>query len=122
MGTIVFWAFRVMVGLGGLLLLVMLLFLWYQWRKKGEFPRWLMHAGLWSIPAVYLAGQAGWAVAEVGRQPWIIQDLMPVNVALSELPASNVAITFVLFLVIFTALLVAEIKIMCNAIKKHEAK
>lgn len=118
---IVFWAFRIMVGLGSALLLVLLLFLWYQWKKKGEFPRWLLHAGLWSIPAVYLAGQAGWAVAEVGRQPWIIQDLMPVNVAISELPSSNVAITFFLFLIIFTALLIAEIKIMCNVIKNHKA-
>lgn len=117
---IVYWAFRVMVGLGSALLLVMLLFLWYEWKKKGEFPRWLLHAGLWSIPAVYLAGQAGWAVAEVGRQPWIIQDLMPVNAAISELPSSNVMVTFIIFLAIFTALLIAEIRIMCNVIKKTE--
>ncbi|MBR1732957.1 MAG: cytochrome ubiquinol oxidase subunit I, partial [Alloprevotella sp.] len=118
---IVFWAFRVMVGAGGLLLLVMLLFLWFEWKRKGEYPKWLLHAGLWSIPLVYIAGQAGWAVAEVGRQPWIIQDLMPVNAAISELPSSNVIVTFFLFLLIFTALLIAEIKIMCKAIKNHEA-
>ena len=119
---VVYWAFRIMVGLGSALLLVLLLFLWYQWKKKGEFPRWLLHAGLWSILAVYVAGQAGWTVAEVGRQPWIIQDLMPVNVGISELPSSNVAITFFLFLIIFTVLLIAEIKIMCNVIKNYQAK
>ncbi|MBR6375514.1 MAG: cytochrome ubiquinol oxidase subunit I, partial [Alloprevotella sp.] len=119
---VVYWAFRIMVGLGSALLLVLLLFLWYQWKKKGEFPRWLLHAGLWSIPAVYIAGQAGWTVAEVGRQPWIIQDLMPVSVGISELPSSNVAITFFLFLIIFTVLLIAEIKIMCNVIKNYQAK
>lgn len=119
---VVYWAFRIMVGLGSALLLVLLLFLWYQWKKKGEFPRWLLHAGLWSILAVYIAGQAGWTVAEVGRQPWIIQDLMPVNVGISELPSSNVAITFFLFLIIFTVLLIAEIKIMCNVIKNYQAK
>ena len=117
---VVYWAFRVMVGLGSALLLVMLLFLWFEWKKKGEYPRWLLHAGLWSIPAVYLAGQAGWAVAEVGRQPWIIQDLMPVSAAISELPSSNVMLTFFIFLAIFTALLIAEIKIMCNVIKRTE--
>jgi cytochrome d ubiquinol oxidase subunit I len=111
-----------MVGLGSALLLVLVLFLWFDRKKKGELPRWLLHAGLWSIPAVYLAGQAGWVVAEVGRQPWIIQDLMPVNAAISELPTQNVMITFFIFLFIFTALLVAEIKIMCNVIKRHEAK
>ncbi len=119
---VVYWAFRIMVGLGSALLLVLLLFLWYQWKKKGEFPRWLLHAGLWSILAVYVAGQAGWTVAEVGRQPWIIQDLMPVSVGISELPSSNVAITFFLFLIIFTVLLIAEIKIMCNVIKNYQAK
>ena len=119
---VVYWAFRIMVGLGSALLLVLLLFLWYQWKKKGEFPRWLLHAGLWSILAVYIAGQAGWTVAEVGRQPWIIQDLMPVSVGISELPSSNVAITFFLFLIIFTVLLIAEIKIMCNVIKNYQAK
>ncbi len=119
---LVFWAFRIMVGLGSALLLVLVLFLWFDRKKKGELPRWLLHAGLWSIPAVYLAGQAGWVVAEVGRQPWIIQDLMPVNAAISELPTQNVMITFFIFLFIFTALLVAEIKIMCNVIKRHEAK
>lgn len=119
---VVYWAFRIMVGLGSALLLVLLLFLWYQWKKKGEFPHWLLHAGLWSIPAVYIAGQAGWTVAEVGRQPWIIQDLMPVSVGISELPSSNVAITFFLFLIIFTVLLIAEIKIMCNVIKNYQAK
>lgn len=117
---IVFWSFRIMIALGGALLLVMLLFLWYG-RKKGDLPRWLLHAGLWSIPAVYLAGQAGWAVAEVGRQPWIIQDLMPVSAAISELPTQNVALTFFIFLAIFTALLVAEIKIMTSVIRNHKS-
>lgn len=119
---VVYWAFRLMVGLGSALLLVMLLFLWFDFRKKEKYPKWLLHVGLWSIPAVYVASQAGWVVAEVGRQPWIIQDLMPVGVAISELPSANVVVTFFLFLIIFTALLVAEIKIMCNAIKSHEAK
>jgi cytochrome d ubiquinol oxidase subunit I len=119
---IVFWAFRVMVGLGSLLLLVMLLFLWFEYKKKPQLPRWLLHAGLWSIPLVYLAGQAGWAVAEVGRQPWIIQDLMPVNAAVSELPTGNVMLTFFIFLILFTALLFAELRIMINAIKNHKSE
>ena len=119
---IVFWAFRIMVGLGSLLLLVMLLFLWFEYKKKPQLPRWLLHAGLWSIPLVYLAGQAGWAVAEVGRQPWIIQDLMPVNAAVSELPTGNVMLTFFIFLILFTALLIAELRIMINAIKNHKSE
>ena len=120
--AVVYWAFRVMVGVGSLLLLVMLLFLWFEYKKAPQLPRWLLHAGLWSIPLVYLAGQAGWAVAEVGRQPWIIQDLMPVNAAVSQLPTGNVMLTFFIFLILFTTLLIAELRIMINAIKNHKSE
>ena len=71
-----------------------------------------------SIPLGYLASQLGWVVAEVGRQPWAIQDVLPVNAAISNLSASSVIITFFLFLILFSALLVAEIRIMLNQIKK----
>jgi cytochrome d ubiquinol oxidase subunit I len=54
----------------------------------------------------------------VGRQPWAIQDVLPVQAAVSALPTSSVVITFFLFLALFTALLVAEIRIMLNQIKK----
>ena len=67
---------------------------------------------------VYVAGQAGWIVAEVGRQPWTIQDLLPVGVAVSQLSPMNVMITFFLFVVLFTLLLAAEVRIMCKAISQ----
>ncbi|MDO4929718.1 MAG: cytochrome ubiquinol oxidase subunit I [Bacteroidales bacterium] len=114
---LVYWSFRVMVGVGCLLLLVLLLVWWYGRQNRLEQNRWLLHAGLWSIPLVYLASQAGWIVAEVGRQPWAIQDLLPVNAAVSSLSAGAVITTFVLFLIIFTVLLIAEVRIMCRAIK-----
>ena len=68
---------------------------------------------------VYVAGQAGWIVAEVGRQPWAIQDLLPVGVAVSQLSPSQVMITFFLFLALFTLLLIAEVRILCKAIASH---
>ena len=70
---------------------------------------------------VYIAGQTGWIVAEVGRQPWAIQDLLPVNAAVSQISPSGVITSFVLFLIVFTVLLAAEVKIMCKAIKEHQA-
>jgi cytochrome d ubiquinol oxidase subunit I len=60
---------------------------------------------------------SGWIVAEVGRQPWTIQDLLPTVAAVSNIDASAVQITFWLFAIIFTALLIAEIKIMLKQIK-----
>lgn len=116
--TLVYWAFRVMVGAGCLLLLVLAAMLWYGRGGRLAAKRPLLMAGLWSIPLVYLAGQAGWVVAEVGRQPWAIQDLLPVNAAVSQLSPASVQTTFWLFLVLFTVLLVAEVRILCGAIRK----
>ena len=59
---------------------------------------------------------------QVGRQPWIIQDLMPVNAAVSQLPTGNVMLTFFIFLILFTTLLIAELRIMINAIKNHKSE
>jgi cytochrome d ubiquinol oxidase subunit I len=114
----VFWAFRLMVGLGMLLLLELLVVGFLAWKDKLSGKKWLLVAALCCIPLVYICGQAGWIVAEVGRQPWTIQGLLPVNVAISSLSAAAVKTTFFLFLAIFTLFLVIEIRIMVGAIKK----
>jgi cytochrome d ubiquinol oxidase subunit I len=64
-----------------------------------------------------VAGELGWVLAEMGRQPWIIQDLMPVSAAVSQISAGSVITTFILFAVLFTAMLIAEISIMIRQIK-----
>ncbi len=81
-------------------------------------PRWLLHAALWCIPVAYIVSECGWLVAEFGRQPWTIQDMLPTWVGVSALPTSSVMITFFLFLVLFTTMLAVEISIMCKQIKR----
>ena len=66
----------------------------------------------------YLAGQMGWIVSEVGRQPWAIQDVLPVQAAISSLEVSSVITSFMIFLTMFTVLLIAEVRIMVKQIKK----
>ena len=117
--TILYYSFRLMVGLG---MLFMLVFLWAIWRTRKSSnaiagDRWFHYVALACIPFAYVASQAGWVVAEMGRQPWTIQDILPVNAAISNLDPSSVMVTFILFLVLFTALLIAEISIMVKAIK-----
>lgn len=117
--ALTFYAFRVMVFIGGYLLLFFLLAIYaarkrYSWLEKP----WLHWVGILSIPLAYLCSEAGWVVAEVGRQPWIIQDLMPVGVAISDVTPASVQFTFWMFAVLFTALLVAEISIMLRYISK----
>ncbi len=115
---VVYWAFRLMVGLGMLMALMLLLAALFSWKDKLQGKKWFFIFALICIPLVYICGQCGWIVAEVGRQPWTIQGLLPVNVAISSLSAGAVKTTFFLFLAIFALFLVIEIRIMLGAIKK----
>ena len=73
---------------------------------------------LLTIPLGYIAGQAGWVVAECGRQPWAIRDMLPTMAAISKLDVSSVQTTFFIFLLLFTVMLIAGVGIMVKAIKK----
>ena len=115
---LIYWSFRVMVGLGGFMMLLMPLVLFFGWKGKLENMKWLQWVALLSIPLVYLAGQAGWIVAEAGRQPWAIDGLLPVSAAVSSLSAGAVQTTFFIFIAVFTLFLAIELRILFKAIKK----
>ena len=119
---LVYWSFRIMVGLGSFLMLFLIVVWWMQRKGKLEHAPLLQWVGIAAVPMVYLAGQAGWVVAEVGRQPWAIYELLPVQAAVSQLPVANIMVTFFLFLLVFTLLLAAEVGIMCKAISRHTAE
>jgi cytochrome d ubiquinol oxidase subunit I len=111
-----FYSFRLMVGLGFWFVLLFILALIFLMRNRLDNKRWFLIAAIISIPLAYLASQFGWIVTEVGRQPWVIQDLMPSITAVSNINVGSVKLTFVLFAVVFTVLLIAEIKIMLKQI------
>ena len=115
---LIYWSFRVMVGLG---IWFVVLFIWMLILEKRNTlgqKRLPLHLALWSIPLVYIASQAGWVVAEVGRQPWTIQDLLPTVAAVSRLESASVQVTFWIFAALFTTLLIAEIGIMVKQIRR----
>jgi cytochrome d ubiquinol oxidase subunit I len=112
-----FYSFHLMVGLGFYFLILLVIFLIYLFRNRLEKKKFLLWLAIFTIPLAYLATQAGWVVAEMGRQPWVIQDLLPTVAAVSHINASTVQITFWLFAVLFTALLLAELSIMFKQIK-----
>ena len=114
---ITFYAFHIMVALGTWFLILFALILFFTLKKDILNYRLLLASAVASIPLGYIAGEAGWIVAEVGRQPWAIQDLMPVGIAVTNIATSNVQITFFMFASLFTILLIAEIKIMLKQIK-----
>lgn len=113
-----FYAFRIMVGLGTLFVLFFIVTLFLVYRKDITKFNWLHIAALVMLPLGYVASEAGWIVAELGRQPWAIQDMMPTWTAVSDINSANVITTFFIFLVLFTVLLVAEISILCKQIKR----
>ncbi len=113
-----FYMFRIMVIAGGYFILLFIVILFLVYKKRLENIHWMHWVAMISIPVAYIAAQAGWAVAECGRQPWAIQDMLPVNAAVSKLEVGSVQTTFFIFLVLFTVMLAAEIGIMLKAIRK----
>ena len=112
-----FFTFRFMVLAGFLLLGVFTLSLWYTTREE-EAPRWLFKLAVLAIPLPWIAAELGWLVAEVGRQPWIIEGVLPTFLATSELGVYNLLITITGFTLLYGALAVIEVRLMLAAIRK----
>ena len=113
-----FYAFRIMVGMGCVFILFFALTLFLAYKKDIAKIRWWHVLGIVLVPLGYVASESGWLVAEFGRQPWTIQDMMPTWIGVSDLSSNAVMLTFFIFLVLFTALLAVEINILFKQIKK----
>ena len=139
-----FWTFRIMVGLGCLFILFFGAICLLAFRIPllsvitrrlmaaigllpeteadvydiTRLPAWHYWVAVALVPLAYIASESGWLVAEFGRQPWTIQDMLPTWVAVSDLHSSSVMLTFFLFLILFTTMLAVEINIMLKQIAK----
>jgi cytochrome bd ubiquinol oxidase subunit I len=112
-----FYSFHMMVILGFFFVLLFVLALFFIFKGSLEQNRWFLWLCLLAIPLPYIASELGWIVAELGRQPWIIQDLMPVSKAVTNIGSGSVMATFFIFAILFTTLLIAEVSIMVKQIK-----
>lgn len=118
-----FTMFRVMVILGSYFLFFYIVSILLTYKPQLlEKWRWFHWVAMLSVPLMWVCSEAGWAVAEVGRQPWTIQDLLPTVAAISDIPASSVMVTFWMFAAVFTILLVAEVSIMVRYVEKESQK
>lgn len=113
-----FYSFRIMVVLGFYFVLFFIVVIYLGYKEKLHKMKWMHWIGVLTIPLAYIAGQAGWIVAEVGRQPWAIQDLLPVTVAVSKLDVSSVKLTFFIFAFLFTMMLIAAVGISIREIRR----
>ena len=99
---LVFYSFRLMVGLGMLFVLLFICSWWYAKKRKFEKFKFIPYLAIACVPLAYIASQCGWIVAEVGRQPWVVQNLMPTNVAITRIASGWVVTTFWMFAILFT--------------------
>ncbi len=112
-----FYSFHIMVILGVSFIFLFIIILYFSVNDNLEKRKFWLRIGIWAFPLAIISSMSGWIVSEVGRQPWAIQDLLPTAIATSNIDASAVQITFLMFAALFTTLLIAEIRIMLKAIK-----
>ena len=112
-----FFTFRFMVLAGFILLGVFAISLWYTIREEAA-PRWVLRLAVLALPLPWIAAELGWFVAEFGRQPWIIEGVLPTFLATSQLGVGNLVITIAGFTVLYGVLAVIEVRLMLAAIRK----
>ena len=115
--SISFYSFHLMVILGFYFIMIFALAIHLLFKGTISKNKWFLWLALLSMPLPYLASELGWILAEMGRQPWIIQDLMTVSKGVSKITSGSVITTFILFAVLFTGLLISEVSIMVKQIK-----
>ncbi|MGO7962324.1 cytochrome ubiquinol oxidase subunit I [Rhizobium ruizarguesonis] len=113
-----FWSFRVMVGLGMFFILLTATFFWLSARRQLEKYPLLLRIAVFAIPLPWVAIEFGWIVAEFGRQPWVIEGVLPTAAAVSSLGASTVLLTIIGFAALYTTLIVIEMSLMIKAIRQ----
>jgi cytochrome d ubiquinol oxidase subunit I len=113
-----YWTFRVMVGLGMFLIVLTATFFVLSARRRLDAHPWLLKVAVVAIPLPWIAAECGWFVAEFGRQPWVIEGVLPTAAAVSSLGARTVLATLTGFVLLYTVLLVIEMKLMFKAIRQ----
>ena len=107
-----FFSFRIMGGVGFVLLFIIGMAFFQTCRHKIEQKPWLLKLALWGIPLPWIAIEAGWFVAEYGRQPWAVGEILPVTSAASAIGASDVIFSMLLICGLYTLFLIAEMYLM----------
>ncbi len=116
----VFWSFRVMVGVGMLMLAVSWLCAW-QFLRKRELSRLMVKALIAMTFAGWVATLAGWWVTEIGRQPYLVYGVLTTADAASKVPAGMIAATFAMYMVLYVSLIVAYVSVVFHLARRAGA-
>ncbi|MDE2346323.1 MAG: cytochrome ubiquinol oxidase subunit I [Gammaproteobacteria bacterium] len=109
---LLFWSFRIMVTLGFLFILLFAIAFYVSARQSFERHRKFLVLAAWCLPLPWIAAELGWVVAEVGRQPWVIDGVLPTRLAASSLSGGQVLASIIGFLVFYSVLAVVDIYLM----------
>jgi cytochrome d ubiquinol oxidase subunit I len=115
---VLFWCFRVMVGLGLFFILLFAVALYLSTVHRFEQSKWFLRVAVFSLPLPWIAAELGWIVAEYGRQPWAIDGILPTFLGVSTKPASNVIASLSGFVVFYSALAAVEAYLMVRMIRR----
>jgi cytochrome bd ubiquinol oxidase subunit I len=113
---VLFWAFRFMAGFGFYFILLFALAFYLASARKLE-TRWFLHLALWSLPLPWLAAELGWIVAEYGRQPWVVEGVLPTFLGVSSVSRGAIIGSLVGFVVFYSTLAVIDVVLMLRVIR-----
>lgn len=112
-----FWAFRIMVACGMFFVFLFSLSFYFAQRRRLATYRWFLWIAVLSLPLPWIAAEMGWVVAEYGRQPWVVDGLLPTFMGVSSLTSSSVLISLCGFIIFYSLLAIVEIYLMVKYIR-----
>ncbi len=118
----VFWSFRVMVALGLLMLAYFVIAALYTLRTRIQRKTWLLKMAVWMIPVPFLANEAGWLVAELGRQPWTVFDVLPTWMSASTHSVAYMVFSLIGFVALYSIFIAVEMYLMVRAVRLGPAE
>ena len=114
---VLFWAFRFMVAIGFWFIALFAISFWLSARQHLDRYRWLLTVAFFTLPLPWLAAELGWIVAEYGRQPWVIEGVLPTALGISSISAGDVLFSLLGFALFYSALLVADLYLLVKYIR-----
>jgi cytochrome d ubiquinol oxidase subunit I len=115
---IAYWSFRLMIGFGALAALLSVLGLWLFRRRRTPTSHWFYRAAMWAVVTPFLANSMGWIFTEMGRQPWVVYGVMQTQDAVSRVGAGSVAVSLVVYTLLYGALAVVNLRLMLEHVRK----
>ncbi|MCI2975488.1 MAG: cytochrome ubiquinol oxidase subunit I [Ferrimicrobium sp.] len=117
-----YWNFRIMAGLGAVIIAIAVWGMWLLWRKRLDSSKWFRRVAIYAIPLPFIANTTGWIFTETGRQPWIVYGVLRTSQGVTRnLSPWDVGITFVGFIALYVVLGAVDLAMMLHYSRKDLA-